>query len=290
MVAPISFHLKRYIDFKDVKNKNTEKIYIRITKNKNNAEHIDVYATKWPALKKVQHLILEFFGKISRSEKSWKCSHNALEFLANKKGVSVHEIEKMLTKAAKAGHEAEKEEKAKKVAAEALRKKSKLQSALSSLPLIEIMQYLESGKIQQFEKDCCYERILEINSHSKTGPDPIGFNLLHWAILCNQVDEMEKLVNETTVNIGTTRCDPIQMWNVTPILLATMHGNLPIAKILMEKGADPTICTEIYKGLVGPLTSRDLSYQYVGENASTFAKRRKKTAFLSLFKARSGLP
>lgn len=151
------------------------------------------------------------------------------------------------------------------------------------MSLLTIMYKAECREISQNDKDGCFQQALNSRKfHSAESIDSVGFNELHWAVLCNQKTRVEEIVKNkmADINRGTCQANPINMWNITPLMIATMHRYEPIVNYLLSNGAIPIISTQNFHSLVGV---SDHSYHCAGENPIEMAARRKFDEITDLF-------
>ena len=153
---------------------------------------------------------------------------------------------------------------------------------------IGMLSDLEESKCTQALKNVYYKQIMDLRTKRQQPVrsndfDILGFNLLHWAVLCNQPkEEICRLVNtkKINVNLGTTFREGIALYNVTPFHLAVQAGHKELAETLMELGADPTIKRKEHRDLQGAFSGNDYSYdEEIQETTAEFAKRKGSRAF-----------
>jgi len=66
--------------------------------------------------------------------------------------------------------------------------------------------------------------------------DEKGFNLLHWAVRCNQKEKMLELINQGFDVNGLSKNR-----EVTPLYLAVQNNNLALVNLLLQCGGDPNL-------------------------------------------------
>lgn len=120
-----------------------------------------------------------------------------------------------------------------------------------------ILETVESPHTAQSVKDQYYQKVIDARKSKPESLDYVGLNELHWAVVCNQVEKVSSLVKEKLcdINVGTSQSNSedfeIHKWNNTPIMLATMHRNIPIIGILLDNGADLKIRRSVFIHMPG---------------------------------------
>lgn len=105
------------------------------------------------------------------------------------------------------------------------------------MKLRTILNELMDKNTTQEQKNKFYEYIKTIRVETKNANaqfDKFGLNLLHWATLCNQHDEMIQLIDKEKIDVnqGTDRLD------VPPISMAAAYGDLTTVQILLDRKAN----------------------------------------------------
>lgn len=151
--------------------------------------------------------------------------------------------------------------------------------------MLSLLQYLEKPEASQRVKNAFFAAASEyriLASKKSCDFDEVGFTELHWAVIANQVDLVASLVEKypKIVNQGTQYIGDLTLWNITPLLTATMHNHTEIARILLANGANPTIkalkCYQI------SLLSDEV-FSTPRESPIAMAQRRKNSELLGIF-------
>ncbi len=156
------------------------------------------------------------------------------------------------------------------------------------LILIDILSILKKSQPTQQQKERCYTKVITIRNKANNAPkdfDILGFNLLHWAVLCNRPEkEIEQLIatDKIDINCGTQLCEGkgITIYNVTPLHLAVQTGNKDLAEKLIKLGADQkTIKRKKYHAIQGVLSVVRSYSSDIEETTAEFALRKGTRAF-----------
>lgn len=109
--------------------------------------------------------------------------------------------------------------------------------------LINILYDLEETRLNQEQKNQYYNNICKLRSKHNLTPksvDSIGFNLLHWAVLCNQDENVitQLIDNGIDVNSASEPVEGIGMSGITPLRFTIQTDNEKLANVLLQKGAN----------------------------------------------------
>lgn len=149
------------------------------------------------------------------------------------------------------------------------------------LNLLERLILLDSAAntIKQSDKDSFYKEILLLRPICSKDFDVIGYNQLHWAVMCNQpVSEINRLIKENVdINAGTEFVEPLAKFNVTPLHIAIKFGNKELTEFLLENGANGEYKLNRYSCYFGPTGNK---YSEVDMySAAEFALHEKNSTF-----------
>lgn len=125
--------------------------------------------------------------------------------------------------------------------------------------LTRLKQTLEMTELTNKEKIQIYGHIRRLRNASGLNPgeyDALGFNLLHWATECNQIEEVNELISKFEWSDGDKKqgadmdAPTSQPWNfvrnMTPLWIAAKQGYVSIACLLLKNQADLFIAPEEY--------------------------------------------
>lgn len=126
--------------------------------------------------------------------------------------------------------------------------------------------FIDNKNKSDEKKKLCYEAIKQLYIKTFNGEllsqqyDAAGFTLLHWAALCCQPDEIERLVTQdkVDVNIRSKKNKEYCQHNFTPLYIAAIYSNVETVQCLIDKKADFTIepiNTFYYDGLMNGVYS-----------------------------------
>lgn len=157
------------------------------------------------------------------------------------------------------------------------------QKLLNSLNILESYRTSNPSREQKLNE---YRKIIsiraELNLESNT-PDPLGFNLLHWAVLSDQIPETISYLikhDKIDINAGTVRVSDIHLYNVTPLHFAVQTNNAKLAQLLLDRGADKTVKRMDATELPDLLISKGPTWVTpVSESTEEFALRKKCSVF-----------
>lgn len=122
---------------------------------------------------------------------------------------------------------------------------------LSRGDLKELLSNVVSCNSTQQLKDACYKKVATFYNDTFTEPhryhDDLGFTLLHWATLCNQIQVMDILINHKKVDVNSRsiKLECVEKSNITPLYLAVAYGSPEAAKLLLDHNANLYIRPEI---------------------------------------------
>ena len=128
--------------------------------------------------------------------------------------------------------------------------------------------------LSQSQKDDFYKQIRELRNSPAASVDPVGYNQLHWAVLCDQsLEEVNRLINEEKidVNVGTRFSAPLVMFNMLPSYFAVKNGNKKLLKCLLNNGSNEEYTVKNHMPLRGPLSGNDYSHEGDKYSISKFA-------------------
>lgn len=129
--------------------------------------------------------------------------------------------------------------------------------------------YSEADMPSAAIKTECYKQVLSYRQDrwlEASEEDAAGFNMLHWAVLCNQTQDAKMLIeqNPLLVNTPSQQSTAMKIWHMTPLLLAAMQGHIYLSSFLLTKNANPAICSKIQ------VTMKDPLLNYANEGLSPF--------------------
>lgn len=155
-----------------------------------------------------------------------------------------------------------------------------MSSLSSQLNYLDCLKYVEDRNLNPNKKEDLFNKIHHDRNSKHFQPkdfDEIGFNELHWSVICGLEKRIEVLIKEKFVDIneGTKEISLIDSWNITPLHLAVMHSHYSICHFLVSQGSDSTIRS---KTRITPLTLKD------DESALDLALRKNDAPFIHLMR------
>src|SRR5690348_11246428 len=104
------------------------------------------------------------------------------------------------------------------------------------MALLDYLNKIEASTATDVEKKTYYNEVIAERLALGVVPaesDEVGFNMLHWAAMCNQLDEVQKYVNGFKIDVNTrsgkSNNTDTYFFNLTPLYIASLHGYTAIA-------------------------------------------------------------
>lgn len=153
----------------------------------------------------------------------------------------------------------------------------------SSAKFCSLKMQVEVPGISQNKRNSIFATVIDLRSNLKIIAqkfDSAGYNELHWATVCNKIEQVKTILKQQSVEVCSTTQKVhdswavTSVWNKTPLAIATEHKFYEMMKVLLEYNASPYSEMYVEKIVIGgyPCHVRAICYT---ESVVDVAKRNK---------------